>query len=286
MFSEDYERVEQAIRFLEDNYQRQPDLKEVADRLSLSEYHFQRLFRRWAGISPKRFVQFLTVEHAKQLLHESHSLLNVAYETGLSSPSRLHDLFVNVEALTPGEYKKRGSGLEIVYGIHDTPFGWALIGLTSRGICGLSFVQDEGQERAVTAFKKQWPEASFHENAAATQPLINQIFAPSRESEQAPLTLFLKGTNFQLKVWEAILRIPPGYVLSYGDIAERIGQPKATQAVGRAVGLNPVGYIIPCHRVIHKLGISGYYHWGTARKKAILGWEAAQRVATAVGRDD
>jgi AraC family transcriptional regulator, regulatory protein of adaptative response / methylated-DNA-[protein]-cysteine methyltransferase len=280
MFAEDYARVEQAIRFLEENYQSQPDLKEVADRLNLSEYHFQRLFRRWAGISPKRFVQFLTVEHAKQLLQESRSLLTVAYESGLSSPGRLHDLFVSVEAVTPGEYKKRGFGLEIDYGIHDTPFGWALIGVTRRGICGLNFIQDEGRAQAVEAFRRQWPEAALHENPSATQPLIDEIFVPSTDNANVPLNLFIKGTNFQIKVWEAILRIPPGYVLSYADIAREIGQPRATQAVGRAVGSNPIAYIIPCHRVIHKFGLSGYYHWGSARKKAILGWEASRRAVS------
>jgi AraC family transcriptional regulator, regulatory protein of adaptative response / methylated-DNA-[protein]-cysteine methyltransferase len=279
MFAEDYARVEQAIRFLEDNYQNQPDLKEIADRLNLSEYHFQRLFRRWAGISPKRFVQFLTVEHAKDLLEESRSLLTVAYETGLSSPGRLHDLFVNAEAVTPGEYKARGAGLEITYGIHDTPFGWALIGMTHRGICGLHFVQDARQEDAVAAFKQEWSAATFHENPKATQLPIDQIFVPSEKNANVPLNLFLQGTNFQLKVWEAILRIPPGYVLSYGDIARQIGQPRAAQAVGQAVGRNPIAYIIPCHRVIRRLGIAGYYHWGSARKKAMLGWEAAHRDA-------
>jgi AraC family transcriptional regulator, regulatory protein of adaptative response / methylated-DNA-[protein]-cysteine methyltransferase len=279
MFAEDYDRVEQAIRFLEDNYQHQPDLKEIADRLNLSEYHFQRLFRRWAGISPKRFVQFLTLEHAKDLLEESRSLLTVAYETGLSSPSRLHDLFVSVEGVTPGEYKARGFGLEITYGIHDTPFGWALIGVTRRGICGLHFVQNARREDAVAGFKKDWPAATFHENPNVTQPLINQIFVPSEENANVPLNLFLQGTNFQIKVWEAILRIPPGYVLSYGDIARQIGQPGAAQAVGQALGRNPIAYIIPCHRVIRRLGIMGYYHWGSARKKAMLGWEAAQRDA-------
>lgn len=279
MFAEDYARVEQAIRFLEDNYQNQPDLKEIADRLNLSEYHFQRLFRRWAGISPKRFVQFLTVEHAKDLLEESRSLLTVAYETGLSSPGRLHDLFVNVEAVTPGEYKARGAGLEITYGIHDTPFGLALIGMTHRGICDLRFVQDAQQEDAVTAFQQEWAAASFNENPKATQLLIDQIFVPSEENANVPLNLFLRGTNFQIKVWEAVLRIPSGYVLSYSDIARQIGQPRAAQAVGQAVGRNPIAYIIPCHRVIRRLGIAGYYHWGSARKKAMLGWEAAHRDA-------
>lgn len=273
----DYTRVEHAIRFLEQNFQNQPDLKEIADSVGLSEYHFQRLFTRWAGISPKRFLQFLAVNYAKQLLVESKSVLDVTYETGLSSPGRLHDLFIACEAVTPGEFKKKGAGLSIAYGFHPTPFGQALLAVTERGICGLSFVSGQAREETLTALKRDWPQAVFIEDTARTQPLVEQIFmAVSAQGKMPPLRLYLKGTNFQIKVWQALLNIPPGVVASYDTIAQMIGQPKAARAIGRAIGLNPIGYLIPCHRVIRKAGAIGNYRWGVTRKKAILGWEAAR----------
>jgi AraC family transcriptional regulator, regulatory protein of adaptative response / methylated-DNA-[protein]-cysteine methyltransferase len=270
--SDDYQRVEQAIHFIEEHYQRQPELREIAESVGLSEYHFQRVFTRWAGISPKRFLQFLTKENAKELLKRS-SVLEATYSVGLSSPGRLHDLFIHTEAVTPGEYKTRGDGLTIRYGFHLTPFGEALIGLTERGICHLSFVQ-HGHEMALANLKMEWKQASLLEDFSATEPLIAPVFSLRHNS--APLSLFLIGTNFQLKVWEALLNIQQGKVATYEQIAAQIGHPGAQRAVGTAVGHNPIAYLIPCHRVIRKMGDIGNYRWGPARKKALLGWEAAR----------
>lgn len=276
--TEDYARIEQAILFLEKNFQRQPSLSEIAASINLSEYHFQRMFTRWAGISPKRFLQFLTLEYAKELLAESNNLLDVTYETGLSSPGRLHDLFVTCEAITPGEYKAQGSGMTIRYGFHASPFGECLLALTDRGITALSFVQAGQQRHALVELQHNWPQADFHEDAVQTGSIVEQIFAPrSNDANGTPFKLYLKGTNFQLKVWQALLQIPAGTVVSYDTVAHLIGQPGSARAIGRAVALNPVGYLIPCHRVIRKVGAIGDYHWGPARKKAIIGWEAARR---------
>jgi len=274
--SEDYQRVERAILFLEHNLHRQPSLKVIAASVNLSEYHFQRLFTRWVGISPKRFLQFLTKEYAKGLLEQSEDLLGVAYEAGLSSPGRLHDLFVTCEAVTPGEYKSRGEGLTIAYGFHPSPFGECLLALTERGICSLSFVQPGSREQALEALKGRWSKARLNQDAARTRPLAGQIFARYAGHASSPLHLFLSGTNFQIKVWEALLRIPPGAAVSYQDIAVYVGMPEATRAVSNAVAHNPIPVLIPCHRVIRKTGDWGGYQYGTARKKALLGWEAAQ----------
>ncbi len=274
--SADYGRIEAAIHFLEENFQEQPSLAEVAAHVGLSEYHFQRLFSRWAGTSPKRFLQFLTVQHAKKLLAASQSILDTAYESGLSSPSRLHDLFVTHEAITPGEYKQKGAGLTIQYGFHDSPFGECLIALTERGICGLHFVADDDREAALAALKAGWPEAEFVADDEATRPYVDPIFNLTKAEEQPSLPLYLKGTNFQIQVWQALLKIPAGTAVTYGTIAQMIGNPKASRAVGGAVGSNPIGYLIPCHRVIRQAGGLGNYRWGTSRKKAILGWEAAR----------
>ncbi len=273
--STDYARIEQAIRFLEKNFREQPNLKEIADSVGLSEYHFQRLFTRWAGISPKRFMQFLAVKYAKQLLADSRNLLDVTYETGLSSPGRLHDLFVTYEALSPGEVKRKGEGLTLKYGIHPTPFGEALIAITDRGICHLAFIQ-EGRDEALQTLQTSWPKAQLVEDGSQTQPLIDRIFAPKDGRQQTPLRLDIRGTNFQVKVWQALINIPPGAVASYDTVAAMIGQPKASRAVGTANKHNPIGFLIPCHRVIRKVGDVGGYRWGTSRKKALLGWEAAQ----------
>ena len=274
--SNDYQRVEQAIAFLEENFIRQPELKEIAASVNLSEYHFQRLFTRWVGISPKRFLQFLTKERAKELLEKSHDVLGVALETGLSGPGRLHDLFVTCEAVTPGEFKSKGEGLAIAYGFHPTPFGECLLGVTERGICSLSFVQDGDRASALDALKDRWRKARLSKEAARTGPLVSQVFAWYIGQTPSLLHLVLSGTNFQIKVWEALLRIPPGAVVSYEDIAARIGMPSASRAVSNAVAQNPIPVIIPCHRVIRKAGEFGGYHYGTARKKALLGWEAAR----------
>jgi AraC family transcriptional regulator, regulatory protein of adaptative response / methylated-DNA-[protein]-cysteine methyltransferase len=270
--SEDYARVEQAIRYLEQNAQRQPDLSEVAAHIGLSEYHFQRLFTRWAGISPKRFLQFLTKENAKQLLAHSTNMLDATYRTGLSSPGRLHDLFVHTEAVTPGEYKSKGAGVEIVYGFHPTPFGECLLAVTGRGICFLAFV-DGNRNVPLAELNKGWANATLTESPARTEPFIEQIFSPQ---PGASLSLHLRGTNFQLKVWEALLRLPPGAVTSYESLAGQICTSRAARAVGNAVGHNPVAVLIPCHRVLQKSGDFGNYRYGPTRKKAILGREMAR----------
>jgi AraC family transcriptional regulator of adaptative response/methylated-DNA-[protein]-cysteine methyltransferase len=274
---EDYQRIEKAIQYLAENYHHQPSLDEVARSVNLSEYHFQRLFRRWAGISPKRLVEFLTLEHAKQLLEESRSVLDAAYEAGLSSPSRLHDLFVNVEAMTPGEFKAKGAGLKISYGFHPSPFGECLLAVTERGICGLGFVGDGGPSQALEDFKRRWPAAEFQENPQRTRIYVNEIFNAKKKNGTHPVKLLLMGTNFQIKVWEALLRIPPGCMVCYEDLARQLGKPSASRAVGSAVARNPISFLIPCHRAIRKMGITGDYHWGAARKKAILAWEAARQ---------
>jgi AraC family transcriptional regulator of adaptative response/methylated-DNA-[protein]-cysteine methyltransferase len=275
--SEDYLRIEQAIEYLEKHANAQPELSEIASAVGLSEYHFQRVFSRWAGISPKRFLQFLTKESAKDLLAKSENLLDTTYGVGLSSLGRLHDLFVTTEAVTPGQYKSGGAGLTIRYGLHDTPFGKALIGITERGICHLGFVRNSEGE-AIDALFANWQRAEMIEDHKATVSLVEPIFDLSQRNEQ-PLHLHLRGTNFQLKIWEALLRIPPGAVTSYQGLAEQAGRPRASRAVGTALGRNPIAVLIPCHRVIRKLGEFGNYRYGAARKKALLGWEAANRQA-------
>ena len=271
--SEDYPRIAQAIEYLEKNANTQPELSKIASAVGLSEYHFQRVFSRWAGISPKRFLQFLTKENAKDLLAKSENLLDTTYGVGLSSLGRLHDLFVTTEAVTPGQYKSGGAGLTIRYGLHDTPFGEALIGLTERGICHFGFVaSSEGD--TIDRLVASWPQAKMIEDYNATAPLVEPIFDLSQRSRK-PLHLHLRGTNFQLKVWEALLRIPPGAAISYQGLAEQAGHPGASRAVGTALGHNPIAVLIPCHRVIRKLGEFGNYRYGVTRKKALLGWEAA-----------
>ena len=274
--SEDYERIEKSIKFLETNFPAQPGLKEVAAHIGLSEFHFQRLFSRWVGISPKRFLQFLTKEYAKHLLEDSVNLLDVTYEAGLSSPGRLHDLFINCEAVTPGEYKSKGEGLTIKYGFHPSPFGECLLATTERGICGFFFVKNRDRKDPLSELRYFWKKADIVEDPHASRELVERIFNPSFADTSAPLHLILNGTNFQIKVWEALIKIPFGAVVSYEDVAIQVGIPGATRAVGSAVGKNPISFIIPCHRVIRKTADFGNYGGGTARKKAILGWEAAQ----------
>jgi AraC family transcriptional regulator, regulatory protein of adaptative response / methylated-DNA-[protein]-cysteine methyltransferase len=275
---EDYSRIEKAILFLEENYQRQPELREVAQSVHLSEFHFQRLFRRWAGISPKKFIQFLTLEHAKKVLGEERSVLDATYDTGLSSPGRLHDLFVKIEAMTPGEWKAKGAGLHIDYAYHESPFGECLLCVTDRGICGLGFTGADGQ--ILRDYRSRWPLAEWKENPAATQPYVHRIFGRNKRNTERPIPLLLKGTEFQIKVWEALLKIPMGSVMPYEDVAVKVCSARAVRAVANAVGKNPVAFLIPCHRVIRKAGGIGGYHWGAARKKAMLAWEAARTQPT------
>lgn len=277
MTTHDYERVERAIHYLTGNFKRQPTLTEAAREVHLSEFHFQRLFKRWAGISAKRFVQYLTVEYAKQLLDESRSVLDVAYASGLSSPGRLHDLFVTVEAVTPGEYKLEGAGLEIAYGVHPTPFGDAFLAATDRGVCALSFLREGDRSEPLDRLAAGWPGAKLLRKPALTRPLAARIFSGVDPDGAGKLRLHLKGTNFQIKVWEALLRIPPGHLFSYEDVGVAAGFPGAVRAVGQAVARNPIAYVIPCHRVIQKTGGIGGYRWGKERKLALVGWEAARR---------
>jgi AraC family transcriptional regulator of adaptative response/methylated-DNA-[protein]-cysteine methyltransferase len=271
---DDYQRIEKAILFLEKNAFRRPDLREVAQSVNLSEYHFQRLFKRWAGISPKRFLQALTLEHAKEALKDSGSLLNVTYEAGLSSPGRLHDLFVNMEAVTPDEFRKQGASLKIRYGFHPSPFGECLVAVTERGISNLAFVPQGDRTKVIRELKKQWKHAEVLEDGSATKVYADRIFGAAKTD--TPLTLHPKGTNFQIKVWQALLKVPRGSVTSYEGIAQQINRPSAVRAVANAVANNPVAYLIPCHRVIRKTGAVGGYRWGSARKKAILAWEAGK----------
>lgn len=278
---DDYARVERAIRYLERHAGCQPALAEVAAAVGLSEFHFHRLFTRWAGTTPKRFLQFLTAEHARRILEESRSVLEATYAAGLSGPGRLHDLMVAVDALTPGELRRGGAGVEIAWGVHPTPFGEAMIATTPRGVCATAFLDGEGAGPELEALRRRWPGASLAEDAAATAPVARRILEGTRVGGNAPLRLHLAGTNFQLRVWRALLEIPPGRVLAYGDVARAVGQPQASRAVGGAVGANPVAWLIPCHRVIRGAGATGDYRWGAARKRAMLGWEAAR--TTAIG---
>jgi len=270
-----YQRIEKAIRYLEENFSQQPNLDTVADDLALSPFHFQRLFSEWVGISPKRFLQYLTTGFLKTRLQETRNLIEAAEIAGLSSQSRVYDLFVNLEAVTLHEYKTHGAGITIDYGLHTTPFGDCLIGITERGICYFAFI-GEYLSLAQLRLQTDWKNATFCHNQESTQRIIDQLFDKSRPA--VPLNLLVRGTNFQVKVWEALLRIPEGYVASYQTIAQWIQQPRALQAVGSAVGANPIGFLIPCHRVIRKEGMIGEYHWGATRKKAILGWEMAKTV--------
>jgi AraC family transcriptional regulator, regulatory protein of adaptative response / methylated-DNA-[protein]-cysteine methyltransferase len=278
--SDDYTRIEQVIYYLEKNATYQPGLSEIAAHVHLSEYHLQRLFTRWVGVSPKRFLQFITKEHAKQLLAKSTSIMETAYQVGLSSPGRLHDLFITWEAVTPGEFKSRGDGLIINYGFHPTPFGEILLGSTDRGICNLSFVMPSGRLEALETLQEAWPLAILVEKPNLTQSMIEQIFPPSTQYATQPLHLYLNGSNFQLKVWEALLLIPSGNMVSYRDIASYLGEPNASRAVGNALARNPVAVLIPCHRVIQSLGEFGNYHYGKERKIALLGWEMAKATYT------
>lgn len=273
-----YYRIEQAIQFLEENFQRQPELDEVAEKVHLSPFHFQRLFTEWAGISPKRFLQFLTVGFLKQKLHETKNISEAAEVAGLSSQSRVYDLFTTLEAVTPLEYKKQGEGIRIEYGIHETPFGACLIGSTERGICWFSFIPaiDEFQS-GIDEMKTHWNNSVFHQNQELTFEIVKQIFN-NHAGNKNKLHLFVKGTNFQVKVWNALLRIPAGGVVTYQDIAKKIDSPRAMQAVGSAVGSNHIAYLIPCHRVIRKDGILGEYRWNSTRKKSMIGWEMARQV--------
>ena len=271
----DYDRIAQAISFISNRVNSQPTLDEIAAHLHLSPFHFQRLFCRWAGVTPKRFLQTLTLERAKQLLSESKPLLEVSDSLGLSSGSRLYDHFVHLEAITPGEFKTGGIGLTIEYGKHDTPFGDVFIATTPRGICNLAFLEHEGMDEHLADLYKKWPHAEIYENHDRTLVVIEAMFGKEMKLDR-PLSLHVSGTNFQTSVWKALVQIPPGTVASYSQVANAIGHPRSARAVGLAAGANPVAFLIPCHRVIQQSGKLGGYHWGETRKHAIHAWEAAR----------
>jgi AraC family transcriptional regulator of adaptative response/methylated-DNA-[protein]-cysteine methyltransferase len=270
----DYDRIEKTIRYLEKNFREQPSLEMAASVIHLSAFHFQRLFQKWAGVSPKQFVQYLTAQHAKKRLLESRSVLETAYDAGLSGSGRLHDLMISIEAMTPGEVKAKGKGMRIEWGVQPTPFGDALLAMTQRGVCGLSFLENRNQRVVLAGFKKEWSQALWVENEAGTLKVIRQIFGTGSRKED--IKILLRGTEFQIKVWEALLKIPAGFVQSYQDVAKTIQKPSASRAVGNAVGQNAIAYLIPCHRVIRETGVLGDYRWGSFRKKAMLGWEEAK----------
>ncbi len=268
----DYQRMADTLAWISRHFEEQPTLADIASQAGASPYHFQRLFSRWVGLSPKKYVQHLTLERAKASLDASQSVLGAAFSAGLSGPGRLHDLFVNIEAVTPGEYKHGGAGLVIHHGVHDSPFGPCLLMHTPRGICGLAFVDEDDEGRSLAAMGARWPNATLLADPGPGEGLAARIFAP-RDDGGDPLSLLLHGTPFQIQVWQALLRIPRGAVTSYQALANYIGRPKASRAVGTANGANPISYLIPCHRVIRKSGTLGGYRWGLGRKLAMLSQE-------------
>lgn len=282
MNNEDYQRIAEAISFIRQNHLDRPDLATVARHIGLSEYHFQKLFTQWAGISPKRFWQYLTLEYAKSRIDRTKNLLDLTLETGLSSPGRLHDLFVNIEGISPGEYKTGGRGLSIFYGIHNTLFGRCLIATTTRGICQLHFLDSSEDAKPETIIQGFLPNAAIKFDLSATQYLCDRIFNPETLKPEKSLTLVVKGTNFQIQVWRALLKIPFGEIATYQTIAKAIDRPTAARAVGSAIGKNPIAYLIPCHRVIRASGELGGYRWGIDRKTALLGWEASHQNLSAI----
>ena len=280
----DYERIANVIRFLDRHHTDQPDLNELAAAAGLSPSHFHRLFSAWAGVTPKDFLQCLTLEHVKQLLFDGHNVFDAALDAGLSGPGRLHDLCVTLEAASPGEMKNGGVGMQIDYGFAETPFGEALIAETKRGICHLSFVDVGGRERVLNLLTSDWPNAKLNRNDSRIAERAAAIFAASaRSTSDRPLRAFVRGTPFQIRVWRALLRIPTGSLTTYGRLAEAIGQSKAARAVGSAVGANPISFIVPCHRVIRETGALGNYGGGRIRKQVMVGWELSPRGSVAVG---
>ncbi|MBT8136269.1 MAG: methylated-DNA--[protein]-cysteine S-methyltransferase [Gammaproteobacteria bacterium] len=274
---DDYQRVASAIRYIQESVTGQPSAEDIARAAGVSKSHCQRLFRRWAGVSPKRFLEYLTVQHAKVLLDQSASVLDASVQIGLSGPSRLHDQFVSVEAVSPGEYQQRGKDLVIRYGHHDSAFGDVLLALTDRGICGLAFCEKDGVTAEIERLQQLWPGAQLRRSQADTESPAGRLATPP--DAQHPVSLLVTGTNFQLKVWQALLAIPQGVVCTYGRLAELAGHPGSARATGSAVGANHIAWYIPCHRVIRSNGASGQYRWGETRKRAILAWESAQQEA-------
>lgn len=275
--SGDYARVRAAIEFVSGQWKRQPSIEEIAAHVGLSPQHLTALFRRWAGLTPKDFLQAVTLDRARALLRDSASVLDAAYELGLSGPGRLHDLFVVHEAMSPGEYRRGGEGLEMRYGFHASPFGEALAVVAPRGLAGLGFVDEEGgRPAALVDMRRRWPRARFVEDAGETASSVARAFDPAEWRADRPLRVVLIGSDFEVRVWETLLRIPLGRAATYADVARSIGSPKAARAVGAAVGRNPISFVVPCHRVIGSSGALTGYHWGLTRKRALLGWEAGK----------
>ena len=274
--SEDYDIVRRAIAHIRGHWREQPEIDAIADAAGVTPTELHHLFRRWAGLTPKAFLQALTLDRARQLLRDSASVLDATYEVGLSGPGRLHDLFVTHEAMSPGEWKSGGEGLTLRYGFHPSPFGSALVMAAPRGLCGLALA-DAGEERSALAdMQSRWPKAKYVEDPAHTEPLAQRIFDPATWRPDRPLRVVLIGTDFEVRVWETLLRIPMGRFSTYSDIAAKVRKPKAARAVGAAVGKNPICFVVPCHRVIGKNGDLTGYHWGITRKRAMLGWEAGR----------
>jgi AraC family transcriptional regulator of adaptative response/methylated-DNA-[protein]-cysteine methyltransferase len=271
---DDYRVVRQVIEFLTENWRDQPSLEAIAARMNMEPTRLQKLFTRWAGLSPKAFLQALTLDHARALLEQSATVLDTTYEVGLSGPARLHDLFVTHEAVTPGIYRARGEGLLIRYGFHPSPFGSALVMATDRGLAGLAFADEGETTSALADMTRRWPRADYVEDAAGTAQLARRIFDPQHWQPETPLRIVLIGSDFEIRVWEALLKVPFATATTYSDLARRIERPQAARAVGAAVGRNPVSFVVPCHRVLGRSGSLTGYHWGLTRKRAILGWEA------------
>ncbi|HZS62929.1 MAG TPA: bifunctional helix-turn-helix domain-containing protein/methylated-DNA--[protein]-cysteine S-methyltransferase [Xanthobacteraceae bacterium] len=272
----DYDLVRCAIAFITEHWRAQPEVEAIAHAVGITPTELHHLFRRWAGLTPKAFVSALTLDHARNLLRDSASVLDAAYEVGLSGPGRLHDLFVTHEAMSPGEWKSGGAGLRIAYGFHPSPFGSALIMATPRGLAGLAFADAAGDAAVLAEMQARWPKATYIEDAAATLPYARRVFDRKLWRPEQPLRIVLIGTDFELRVWETLLKVPVGRATTYSDIAAKVCTPKAARAVGAAVGRNPICFVVPCHRVIGKSGALTGYHWGLTRKRAMLGWEAGQ----------
>lgn len=274
-----YAQIEAIIQHLGERFKDQPTLEELSERVGMSPDHFQRVFKSWVGISPKQFLKYLTLEYAKHRLDQDQSVLDVALESGLSGPSRLHDLFITLEAITPGEYKKGSEGLDINYGMHPTPFGVSVLAVCERGLCGSFFLPEEDEAFAEAAVMEYWPNASIERDDTKTEKLAWRLFSRTDMSRD-PLPLFVRGTPFQVQVWRALLEIPSGSLCTYSGLAESVGRPSASRAVASAVGDNPISWLIPCHRVIRKGGNLGGYRWGLPRKKVMLAWEASRRAVS------
>ena len=276
MMSTDYQRIEQAIRYIEQQVHRQPRLDDIASHMGLSPFHFQRLFRHWAGVSPKRFLEYLTVEHAKKKLRHSGNILETSHELGLSSPARLHDQFITIEAMTPGQYKNKGQGLAITYGLHRCPLGGLFMAITPRGICQCAFVEHHGLVGELRQLEQTWPNATLSRDDGMIEDKAAALIQVLRANTPQPLHLAVKGTNFQVNVWRALMKIPYGALVSYKDLARQAGRPDAIRAAASAVAANPVAFLIPCHRVLRSTGEFGEYHWGRQRKKILVAWESAR----------